>query len=74
MKKILDFIIIFLLVFLIMQFINNDDKQENTKIIESSVTIKALTDSYTVPAWIKVEVENKTKEDINVDVCKDLKI
>jgi len=74
MKKILDFIIIFLLVFLIMQYIDSNNKQENNKVLESPVTISSITDSYTVPAWIKIEVENKTKKDINIDVCKDLKI
>lgn len=73
MKKILDFIIIFLLVFLIMQYINWNNKTEN-KIVESSVILKTVKNSYSVPAWIKLEVENKTKKDLKIDVCKDLKI
>jgi len=72
MKKILDFIIIFLLVFLIMWLFNKQD--ETKKIVESSVVLKTVNDSYSVPAWVKLDIENKTKNDIKVDVCYDLKI
>ena len=72
MKKILDFIIIFLLVYLIIWLFNNNEQE--TKIIESTVTIESIDNSYTVPAWIKVEVENKTSNDIEIDVCNDLNV
>ena len=72
MKKILDFIIIFLLIFLIVSLFK-DDKQD-VQIVESAITLKAVSDSYTVPAWIKLEVENKTKNDIEIDVCNDFKV
>ena len=72
MKKILDFIIIFLLVFLIIWLFNNDEQE--TKIIESTVTLSSVDNSYTVPAWIKVNIENKTSTGIKVDVCNDLSI
>lgn len=73
MKKILDFIIIFLLVFLIIWLFNNNE-EKNTKVVESSVVLKALKSSYAVPAWVKLEVENKTENDLKIDVCKDLKV
>jgi hypothetical protein len=57
MKKILDFIIIFLLVFLILNFFNNHKKQQ---IIANSIILKTVKDSYTVPAGIKLNIENKT--------------
>ena len=73
MKKILDFIIIFLLVFLIMQYINWNGKQA-TKNIENTIILKTIKNSYSVPAWIKLEIENKTKKDLKIEICKDLKI
>ncbi len=73
MKKILDFIIIFLLVFLIIGLFNNKQDETN-KIVESSIELNSLADSYTVPAWIKIEVENKTKNNVKIDVCNDLNI
>jgi Tfp pilus assembly protein PilZ len=57
MKKILDFIIIFLLVFLILNLFNNDKKQQ---IVANSVIFKTIKNSYTVPAGIKLNIENKT--------------
>ncbi len=73
MKKILDFIIIFLLVFLAVSFFSNNQEQ-NTKVIESWVILKAISNSYTVPAWVELQIKNNTKETIKVDICKDLTI
>ena len=72
MKKILDFIIIFLLVFLIMNIWNNkEEKQVN---VENAVVLKTLKEDYTVPAWVKLSIDNKTDKDLKIDVCKDIKI
>ena len=73
MKKILDFIIIFLLVFLII-WLFNDKKDSSPKIVESSIVLKSINTSYSVPAWVKLEIENKTKTWVTIDVCNDLKI
>jgi hypothetical protein len=73
MKKILDFIIIFLLIFLIISLFNKqDNKIAETQV--SNVIIKTLEKSYTVPSGIKLEVENKTTKDLEIDVCKDLQV
>jgi large-conductance mechanosensitive channel len=47
MKKILDFIIIFLLVFLILNIFNNDKKQVITN---NTIILKTQKEDYSVPA------------------------
>jgi len=71
MKKILDFIIIFLLVFLIMNIWNSPEQKQ---VVNSSVILKTEKSDYTVPAWVKLNIDNKTDKDLKIDVCKDIKI
>ena len=73
MKKILDLIIIFLLVFLIISLFNKEDtnKIESEK---TSIIFKAVEKSYKVPAWVNLLVENKTSNDLNINVCDDLQV
>lgn len=73
MKKILDFIIIFLLVFLIISLFNSSE-QKNNEIVPSSIVLKSIEDSYTVPAWIKLELENKTWTWISFNDCENITI
>lgn len=70
MKKILDLIIIFLLVFLIVNLFNRDNNVETNT--QPTVVFKSIDSDYTVPAWIIFEVENKTKETIEINTCNDL--
>lgn len=72
MKKILDFIIIFLLVFLIIWLFNKNE--ETTKIVESNILFKSINDSYTVPAWVKLEIENRTASWITLNTCDNILI
>lgn len=73
MKKILDFIIIFLLLFLIISLFNRGEK-DTVETEKSSIVFEVLETSYTVPAWIKLEIENKTEKDLEIDVCNDLQV
>ncbi len=73
MKKLLDFIIIFLLVFLIISIWNKPETKK-LDIKNKTIVLKTLKNSYTVPAWIKLSVENKTESWITIDICNDLQI
>lgn len=70
MKKILDFIIIFLLVFLIMNLFN-DDKQVEQK---QEIVVSSLDSSYTIPASIKIDVENNRDLPLDFNTCDNFKI
>jgi hypothetical protein len=72
MKKILDFIIIFLLVFLIINLFNKDNEKKDT--LNPIVIFKSIESDYTVPAPIKIEIENKTDKTIALNTCKDIEI
>ena len=71
MKKILDFLIIFLLVFLIIGMFNKEEKKEITN---WWVVIKTDSNSYSVPASIKLDVQNLTGETIKFNTCKDISL
>jgi hypothetical protein len=59
MKKILDYILIFILAFLIISFFQG--KPEKNDIIEQkNIIIDTKTSSYTVPASIKLNIKNNT--------------
>jgi len=73
MKKILEIMIIFWISFWLLSFINNDDKTKvNT--VDQNIIFKSLEKGYTVPAWIKILVENKTSKNIEIDICNDISI
>jgi len=72
MKKILDFIIIFFLVFFIVNFFSwNKEKQA---VVQNNVIVKTTKDSYTIPASVKLLIENNTSSWVVIDTCKDIEI
>lgn len=69
--KIIDFLLIFLIVFLIMSMFTQP-KEEVKKI---SNTIKILVkDNYTIPMSLKVDIQNDTSKDFIFNTCENLKI
>lgn len=71
MKKILDFIIIFLLVFLIVGMFN---KKEQAPITNWWVIIKTQKSSYSIPPSIKLNVKNLTWKNISFNTCKNIEV
>jgi len=71
MKKIIDFIIIFLLVFLIVGIFN---KKEEKPIVNQTVVLKTDKTSYSIPPSIKLNISNFTNKDIKINTCKDIKL
>lgn len=70
MKKILDFIIIFLLVFLIINLFSNDTDVEQ----KQEILISATKNSYTIPASVKLNIENNRTQELSFNTCNDFKI
>jgi len=70
MKKFLDFLIIFLLTFLIVNLFTNDNKKE----LDGKVIFSSIDSSYTIPASIVLEVKNNSKKDLSFNTCKNIKI
>ena len=71
MKKIIDFLVIFLLAFLIINLFQDKEPKKDDL---AWVTIQALSANYTVPASVKVQVKNATKKEIVFTPCKDVHI
>ena len=69
MKKILDFLIIFLLAFLIISIFTNEEKKEITN---WGVIIKTQSNSYSIPALVKLDITNLTGEEIKFNTCNDI--
>ena len=70
MKKILDFIIIFLLVFLIINLFNEDKEVEQ----KQEIVISSIDNSYTIPASVKLLIENNRNEELTFNTCESFKI
>ncbi len=71
--KILDYILIFLLAFLIISFFQ--EKPEEKQIIKkSNVIVNTVDSSYTVPAAIKLNIENNTDKILKINTCDDISI
>ncbi|PID86486.1 hypothetical protein CSB08_00705 [Candidatus Gracilibacteria bacterium] len=68
--KILDFIIIFLLVFLAMQFFAGNDKKE----LSGKVLISSTDDNYTIPASVGLSIANDSPEAIKLNTCDNITI
>lgn len=68
--KILDFLIIFLLVFLIMQFFVSD----NTKELSGDIIVKATDASYTIPASVWLNIINNSIDSLTINSCDDISI
>ncbi len=72
MKKILDFIIIFLLVFFIVNFFNTN--KEKQPLVKNNIIVKTTKDSYTIPASVQLLIENNTASGITLDTCEDIEV
>jgi len=57
-------------VYIILSFFNND---KQTKTIENTIIISSVSENYTIPASIKINVKNNTAQTIKLNTC-DLKI
>lgn len=68
--KIINFLLIFMTVYIVLSFFNNDKWTKNT---ENNIIISPVNDSYTIPASIKINVKNNTTQAIKLNTC-DLKI
>ena len=68
--KIINFLLIFMTVYIILSFFNND---KQTKTIENTIIISSVSENYTIPASIKINVKNNTAQTIKLNTC-DLKI
>jgi len=71
MKKVLDFLIIFLLVFLVVGLFNKDDDK---KLVTGWVSIESSSKAYTVPASVSLNVKNQTTEQLKFNSCSDIVI
>lgn len=68
--KILDFVIIFLLVFLVMQFFVWDKE----KVLTEKVLVKATDNSYTIPASVWLNIINDSSEPLEFNTCENISI
>lgn len=68
--KIINFLLIFMTVYIVLSFFNNDKWTKNT---EKNIIISPVNDSYTIPASIKINIKNNTTQAIKLNTC-DLKI
>lgn len=68
MKKIFDILIVILLVFLTVNLFTN--KKEEKK-LSNTISLKTA-QTYTVPAWVKIEIKNETSTWFNFNTCNDL--
>ena len=73
MKKILDYILIFILAFLIISFFQ-EKPEKNTNIAQKNIIIDTKNSGYTVPASIKLNIKNNSWKDLKINTCKDVKI
>ncbi len=71
MKKVLDFLIIFLLVFLVVGLFN---KKEESPTLTGWVSLESIAKSYTVPASIQLQLNNNTKKQLTFNSCNDIVI
>ena len=69
MKKVLDFLLIFLLTFMIVNYFNQPEQKSS-----GGVSIKMTDGSYTIPATVKLAIDNGTSEDITLNSCDDVNI
>ncbi len=71
MKKIIDFIIIFLLVFLIVGMFN---KKEQAPITNGWIVLTTDKTDYSIPASIKLNIKNLTGKEISFNTCKNIQL
>ncbi len=71
MKKVLDFLIIFLLVFLVVGLFNKDDEK---KVVTGGVSIESTSKAFTVPASVSLNIKNQTADEMKFNTCSDIVI
>ncbi len=71
MKKVLDFLIIFLLVFLIVGMFNKSDEKQT---LDGWVILSSISKSYTVPASVQLNVKNGSADEVTFNTCSDIVI
>lgn len=69
MKKILDFLIIFILVFLVVWMFTKDDETKN---LTGGVILSSVNNSYTVPASVQLKVSNQSADEVAFNTCSDV--
>jgi hypothetical protein len=68
--KLINFLLVFLIVFFILSMF--DGSKKTTK-DTGNLIIKSASDSYNVPATVKIDLQNNTAKEISLNTC-DLKI
>ncbi|MDD4151021.1 MAG: YidC/Oxa1 family membrane protein insertase [Candidatus Gracilibacteria bacterium] len=68
--KIVNFLLIFLSVYIVLSFFNNNDKTQTS---ENNIIISPIKTNYTIPASIKINIKNNTTQAVKLNTC-DLKI
>lgn len=69
MKKLLDFLIIFLLSFLIINFFQ---KEENKIVPEKKVLFEVTSPTFNIPASVILKIKNNTSTWIKINTCKNI--
>ena len=70
MKKIIDFLLIFILAFFAVSiFTNNDESTTN-----DTLTVTTLHSAYKVPNFPILQFSNGTSEDVAVNLCEDINL
>ena len=70
MKKALDFLIIFLLTFLIVNLFIKDEEKK----LDWNITFASESSSYSIPASVWLEIINNSESSININTCEDIKV
>jgi len=70
MKKYLDILLFSLLFALLFSYFS--EKKEQTP--PETIVFQSIESSYKVPAGIQFQVQNNTKETLNLDVCQDISL
>lgn len=68
--KLLNFLLIFLLIYLTINLFSNKETENK---LSNTISLKT-DDSYTVPAWVKIEVKNETLTWFTFNTCNDFSI
>ncbi len=71
LKKVVDFLLIFLLVFLTLQFFQKDDKPVQ---LDGKVVITTTDSKYSIPASVGLKIENNSSDEITLNTCDDIRI
>lgn len=70
-KKLVDFTLIFLLVFLTLQFFNKSDTQIKP---DGKATFNVTDSKYSIPASVGLVIDNQSPEDLLINTCDNIQI